>query len=79
MGIPVICRKENYYQSSKNNYQIILKKLMASFKEALSKVILNLFLFSVHVVPNFVTAINYFVPSLKENICIVGAKVTSCY
>ena len=33
---------------------------MASFKEALSKVILNLFLFSVHIAPNFFTAINCF-------------------
>ena len=40
--------------------QLSRRKLMASFKEALSKIILNLFLLSVQVAPNFVTAINFF-------------------
>ena len=41
---------------------------MASFKEALSKVVLNLFLLSVHGAPNLVTAINCFSPPLKIKI-----------
>ena len=41
---------------------------MASFKEALSKVFLNLFLLSVHVALNFVTAINCFYSPLKQKV-----------
>ena len=34
--------------------------LIANFREALSNVVLNLFLSTVHVAPNFLTAINCF-------------------
>ena len=41
---------------------------MTSFKEDLLKVILNLFLLSVHVAANFVTAINCFLSTFKREI-----------
>ena len=41
---------------------------MASFNVALSKVFLNLFLLSVHVASNFVTAINRFYSPLKQKV-----------
>ena len=41
---------------------------MNNFNEAVSKVILNLFSLSVHVAPNFVTAINCFFLPLKQKL-----------
>ena len=41
---------------------------MDSFKETLSKVILDLFLLSVHVALNFATAIKYFSLPLKQKL-----------
>ena len=41
---------------------------MDNFNEAVSKVILNLFSLSVHVAPNFVTAINCFFLPLKQKL-----------
>ena len=57
LEISVICRKDILPKLKK---QLSRRKSISSFKEALSKVILNLFLSSVHVAPNFVTAINCF-------------------
>ena len=57
MGIPVICRKDKLPELRK---QLSRRKLMGSFKEALSKVIVNLFLLSVYVAPNFLTATTVF-------------------
>ena len=55
----MICQKENLPKLKK---LLSRKKLMASFKEVLSNAILNLFLLSAHVAPNFLTAINCFPP-----------------
>ena len=41
---------------------------MATLKETLPKEILNLFLFSVHVAPNFVIAVNCFSPPLNQKL-----------
>ena len=57
MVIPVICREAKFPKVKK---QLSRRKLMASSKEALPKVTLNLFLLSVHVARNFVTSVNCF-------------------
>ena len=41
---------------------------MASFKENLSNYFVNLFLLVIHVATNFDTAINYFLPYLKQKL-----------
>ena len=41
---------------------------MPSFKQALSKVILNLFLLSVHIAANLITVINSFSSFLKQKL-----------
>ena len=41
---------------------------MASFKEDLSNYVLNLFLLVIHVATNSDTAINYFLPYLKQKL-----------
>ena len=53
----MICRKDKLPELRK---QLSRRKLMGSFKEALSKVIVNLFLLSVYVAPNFLTATTVF-------------------
>ena len=65
MRIAVIYRKAKLPKLKK---QLERKKLMDSFKETLSKVILNLLLLSVHVALNFATAINCFSPPLKQKL-----------
>ena len=65
MGILVICRKEKLPKLEK---LLLRRKVMASFKEALSKVTLDLFLLSVHAAQNFVTARNYFSPPLEQKL-----------
>ena len=56
------------YKLPKLKKQLSRRKLMDSFKEALSKVILNLFLLSVHVAPSFDTTITCFSPPLKQKL-----------
>ena len=63
MGIPVICRKGKLPKLKK---QLKRRKLMASFREALSKVILDLL--SVHVALNFATTINCFYSPLEQKL-----------
>ena len=71
MGIPVIFGKGKLRKSKK---KLSRRKVMASFKKALSKVILNLLLLSVHVARNFVTAINSYSPPLKQK--LISSLVT---
>ena len=47
--------------------QSLSRKLIASFREALSNVVINLILSSVHVGPNFVTTLNCF-STLKQKL-----------
>ena len=61
MEIPTTCRSYKLPQLKK----ILSRKLVPSFKEALSNVVLNFLFSSVHYVRNFVTAINCFPPLLK--------------
>ena len=63
MEIPVIFRNDKLPKLTK---QLLRTKLIATFKVALPKVILSLFLLSVHLAQNFVSAINNFSPSLKK-------------
>ena len=65
MGIPMISCKDKLPKLQKKT--ISRRKLMPCFKETLSKVIFNLLLLSVHVASNFVTTINCFFLSLKQN------------
>ena len=63
----MLCQNTWEYQRSKEQVTKIKKqfsrgKSMASFKEVLSKVTLNLYILSFHVALNVVTAINYFSP-----------------
>ena len=69
MRIPVIYPK---YKLPKLKEQLSRRKLTASFKEALSKVILNLFLLSVHIAPNFTTTITCFPQATIINLASEG-------
>ena len=54
--------------------QLPRRKLVASFREAISNVFLYLFLPPLHVAPSFLTTINYFLPPLKQE--LISSLVT---
>ena len=65
----MICRKNKLPKlKRKRKKQLSRRKLMARLKEALLKVILNLFLLFLNVASMLVTTINTYSPTLKQKL-----------